>query len=49
MISFAKTIFGLFSFVSLAALSLYAIKDLWIVILVMILGGGALSLLNRKS
>jgi len=47
--NFAKNIIALFSLVSLLALSLYAIKDLWIVILVTLLGAGALSLFNRKS
>lgn len=46
---FAKTIIGLFSLLSLITLSLYAIKDLWIVILVTLLVAGALSLGSRKS
>ncbi len=47
--NFAKTIIGLFSIVSLIALSFYAIKDLWIVMLVTLLAAGALSLGSRKS
>lgn len=47
--NYAKNIIGLFSLVSLTALSFYAIKDLWIVILVTLLVAGVLSLGTRKS
>ena len=45
----AITIISLFAFVSLGALTLWAIKDLWAVMIVLLLIAGVFSLASRRG